>query len=328
CTGSSLSTEPGSREAAGAWFGLGSITSRILDIQEKIADTHQAMAEALRETDADYAERIEALEEKRREAPRLGLPVITDSKSDYAEEIAKLRAEQGAEKADVREDHASRETALEREIKAALATPPSGSARERMETIRRGTATREAFEVYNAMRNLRESVLALNERLRAESSNYELAATTYRSQIQLYRYVIQMNREFRERIESVYRPGMKSIERRIAPAITNTRASALPEAQKAREIEKLEQIRDALQRAYPKLDEHKAWAAENIAMLEKLLNMHETLLANVEIAGDAAALIAQVNAEIASLDFEPPELIEYDLEAGDFEIRDAGAGGE
>lgn len=322
CTASSLSTEPGSREASGAWFGLGSITSRILDIQEKIADTQRDMASALGDTDEDYERRLEALERKRREAPNLGLPLVRDSKRDYAEEIANVRAEREAEKREVRDEYGERETALEREIKAALATPPPGNARERMALIRRGTATREAHEVYNAMMNLRESVLALNERLRAESSNYRLAATTYRTQIALYRHVIAMNQEFRQRIDQVYRPGMRDLERRIGTAVSNTQASALSAEQKARETRKLEQIRAALQAGYPKLEEHKRWAARNIDTLRELENMHETLLENVEIAGDAAALIAEVNAEIASLDFVPPEMIEYDLEAADFEISD------
>jgi len=322
CTASSLSTEPGSREASGAWFGLGSMTSRILDIQEKIADTQRDMASALADTDEEYQRRLDALEEKRRDAPNLGLPLVRDSKRDYAEEIARVRTEREAEKREVRDRHGERETALEREIKAALATPPPGDARERMALIRRGTATREAHEVYNAMINLRESVLALNEKLRAESSNYRLAATTYRTQIALYRHVIAMNQEFRERIDQVYRPGMRDLERRIGTALANTQASQLSAEQKAREARKLEQIRSALQAGYPKLDQHKRWAAGNIETLRKLENMHETLLENVEIAGDAAALIAEVNAEIASLDFVPPEMIEYDLEAADFEISD------
>lgn len=322
CVASSLSTEPGNRAAPASWFGLGSIVSRILDIQESIADTQREMAEALRETDADYAERIEELEQKRREARDIGFPLVTDSKRDYAEEIARVRAERDTEKREVRAEYGNEESALEREIKAALATPPPGNARERMELIRRGTATREAHEVYSAMMNLRESALALNERLRAESSNYRLAATTYRAQIALYRYVIQMNQEFRKRIDQVYRPGMKDLEQRIGTALSNTQASALSVEQKAREKEKLERIRTALRAGYPKLEKHKAWAAKNIDALEELQNMHETLLENVEIAGDAAALVAEANAEIAALDFVPPELIEYDLESADFEITD------
>src|SRR5690606_13216280 len=125
----------------------------------------------------------------------------------------------------LRNEYGEEQTALAREIQAALATPPPGDARERMDLIRPGTATRQAHEVYSAMMNLRESVLALSERLREERSNYPLAATTYRTQIALYRHVIGMNREFRERIDGVYSPGMQDIERRIKAAMANTQAS-------------------------------------------------------------------------------------------------------
>ncbi|MBW3567251.1 MAG: hypothetical protein KY410_04705 [Proteobacteria bacterium] len=314
--------EPGSREDATPWFGLGSISNRILDIQEKIAATQKEMAEALNKAEDDYTERLQRLEAKRRDAKEIGWPLITDSKRDYAERIAEVRQELAEEKQDVRTDFEKEQDELEQEIKDALASPPASTARERMELVRTGTASREAHEVYNALVNLRDSILQLNERLSSESTNYRLASTTYKAQIRLYRYVIQMNQEFRERIDQVYKPGMKELEQRVGAAVKNTKTSAMSEAQKQREIRKLERIRVALQEGYPKLDRHKTWAGRNIETVQNLLDVHETLLENVEIAGDAAALIAEVNSEIEGLDFVAPELIEYDLEASDFEIGD------
>jgi len=312
--------EPGSREDATPWFGLGSIVGRILDIQEKIADTQQEMAEALSRKDEKYTETLKRLETKRRNAKEIGWPFITDTKRDYAERIKEVRQDLNEEKEDVRSDFEKSQDRLEREIKDALASPPASTARERMELVRSGTPTREAHEVYNALVNLRESILKLNSRLSAESTNYRLASTTYKAQMQLYRYVIQMNQEFRERIDQVYKPGMKDLEQRIGAALKNTETSAMSDAQKQREKQKLERIRIALQEGYPKLDRHRAWAARNIEIVQNLLDVHETLLENVEIAGDAAALISEVNSEIEGLDFVAPELIEYDLEASDFEI--------
>ncbi|HEX7048512.1 MAG TPA: hypothetical protein VF275_13175 [Gammaproteobacteria bacterium] len=322
CACASSVSEPGSRDYQAPWFGLGSLEGRIIDLLDKVADTQREMSEALNATEEDYAETLQELEAKRREASRIGWPVITDSKRDYAQRIEEVRRELAAEKQDVRSEFEKSQDALEAEIKAALASPPDESARERMERVRPGTPTREAQEVYNALVNLRESILALNSRLAQDSSNYRLAATTYKAQIQLFRYVIQMNQEFRQRIDQVYRPGMKELEKRIAVALKNTEASSMPADRKAREMQKLEKIRAALEQGYPKLARQSAWAARNIETVQELLDVHETLLENVEIAGDAAALVANVNAEIEDLDFVPPVLIEYDLEAADFEITD------
>lgn len=312
--------EPGSREDATPWFGLGSLTGRILDIQEKIADTQREMAEALNETEEGFTEKLQRLEEKRRNAKSVGWPLITDSKRDYEERIKETRQDLAAEKQDVRSDFEKSQDALEEEIKNALASPPARTARERLELLREGTATREAHEVYNALVNLRNSVLQLNQRLSAESTNYDLASTTYKAQIQLYRYVLQMHETFRQRVDQVYKPGMKDLEKRINAALKNTAASPMSAEQKAREQRKLQRIQVALEEAYPKLDRHKQWAAQNMETVQNLLAVHETLLENVEIAGDAAALIAEVNSEIEGLNFVTPELIEYDLEASDFEL--------
>lgn len=315
--------EPGSREDATPWFGLGSLTGRILDIQEKIADTQHEMAQALNETEEDYAEKLQRLEKKRQNAKKVGWPLITDSKRDYEERIKETRQALAEEKQDVRSDFEKSQDQLEEDIKNALASPPASTARERLALLREGTASREAQEVYNALVNLRGSVLKLNRRLSAESTNYDLASTTYRAQIQLYRYVIQMHETFRQRIDQVYKPGMKDLEKRINAALKNTEASPLSAEQKAREQRKLQRIQVALQEAYPKLARHKQWAMENIETVQNLLAVHETLLENVEIAGDAAALIAEVNSEIEGLNFVTPELIEYDLEASDFELDEA-----
>lgn len=312
--------EPGSREDATPWFGFGSLTTRILDIQEKIADTQRELAEALNETDEDYAEKLQRLETKRQNAKEVGWPLITDSKRDYARRIEETHQDLAEEKQDVRSDFEKSQDALEEEIKDALASPPAATARKRLELLREGTATREAHEVHNALVNLRDSILRLNQRLSAESTNYALASTTYKAQIQLYRYVLQMHETFRQRVDQVYKPGMKDLEKRINAALKNTEASPMSVEQKARETRKLQRIQVALEEAYPKLDRHKQWAAQNIETVQNLLGVHETLLENVEIAGDAAALIAEVNSEIEGLNFVAPELIEYDLEAADFEL--------
>lgn len=312
--------DPGSREDATPWFGLGSLTGKILDIQEKIADTQREMADALNATEEDYAAKLQRLEEKRQKAKQVGWPLITDSKSDYEERIKETRQDLAEEKQDVRSDFEKSQDALEEEIKNALASPPARTARERLELLREGTASREAHEVYNALVNLRNSVLQLNRRLSAESTNYDLASTTYKAQIQLYRYVLQMHETFRQRVDQVYKPGMKDLERRINAALKNTAASPMSAEQKEREQRKLQRIQVALKEAYPKLDRHKEWAAQNMKTVQNLLDVHETLLENVEIAGDAAALIAEVNSEIEGLNFVTPELIEYDLEASDFEL--------
>lgn len=316
-----VSAQPGSRMDATPWFGLGSVVSHVLDLQAERMELQEDQAREIEELRAERSALLQELRGAQREAPTFGMPLITDSSEDYEEAIQQTSAAGAVEEQEVRTDYQKALTELDKEIEAALASPPGSSAKERMDRAKVDTASREAMEVHNALVNLQEAVKRLNERLVAERSNYDLAVTTYKAQQQLCRYVIRMNQGLRQRIDHVYAPRFESLLRRVDIALDTTADSAAMSVElKQREAANLKRLREALERGVPKLESHKRWAAQNIEQVSRQLDIYENMYRNVSIMKDAAAVVAQVNADIAQVEFRMPELIEYELEGGDFRI--------
>ena len=77
-----------------------------------------------------------------------------------------------------------------------MASPLDSEAKDQLGAYKPYSASREQLELYNAALNLQRTANVLTTRLRADRTNYDLAAETYDVMLELITTVIEMNSGF------------------------------------------------------------------------------------------------------------------------------------
>lgn len=320
---SAFAEQAGSRTDQTPWFGYGSITDRILKLEGKIQDTQLQMSRALRNGYSNYRSQLKVLENKEKNAGYFGWPFITDSKSDYREKIDELNESYQSRRRRVNVQNSKRLAVLNNELQDSLASPPNDKIRQKIKTIKLGTETHEAMEVYDAAKNLVKSINQLNDKLAAKPSDYSLAVKTYSAQDQLIRDVIEMNQAFVNHVQQKYIPRLNSLAYRIVKAKRKvSSAASMSRQMKVEELSKLSRLGKAIMAARPKLKQNMTWAKGNIQKLRGTAETLSVLRNDASIAKDASSVVAKINVEAAHLKIVMPGIIRWELKGSDLKIKD------
>jgi len=320
--GAGYASDPGNRADKTPWFGFGSLSKEIIDVQSDIVSTQSEMIEEIREINDDYRVRQDKLRAERAGAGMFGLPFLTDSRSDYDEKLAEVSGEQSSEVRELRSEYREDLSEYEADLVDALASPRNSEVRGKYDSVRPGTASREALEVYNSLANLEQVVVELNSSLQADPSDYQLAVETYDKQIMLAKYVIKINQTYKDRLRRHYIPGLEDVASRADNSLSKMDGNEDMDADVlARQKEHMKSVKSGVEAALPKLESHIDWVEANISDLRSSIKVISTLRENVKIARDASGMIGEINAATQKIDLSLPEIVEWDLKKSDLSLE-------
>ena len=298
-----------------------SLERRILKLARELYEHREELSELLGELQGEYDAEVSELVQKRQNAPRHGLPLVTDSRQDYEVLIEDATEEYREDRANLENKYGRRIEEQQMQLGNALASPVEGGLGEKIDLYKPYSASREQLELYNAALNLQATANHLTARLRADRTDYALAVQTYDVMFELVTTVIEMNSEFVIRIDQRYRPEAYEIMGRLRRAKEKTGLARGVDPEVVRmEMEKLTKVLERMEKNLPKLDEMKAWAEKNAANLEPIINTIRLLKDNATVVRDAADWVGGIEESFAQLNVTLPPLVEYDLIESDFEI--------
>jgi hypothetical protein len=294
----------------------------IITVQEEILDLEDRFLDRKDKARQQRDKRITELRQDQRQAPSMGLPLVTDSKADYDNLIDKTQSKYEKQTLKISKKYGPRMEEMEIKLQNTLASPNSDEMEGRLDAIRPGTASRDLWELYATAQNLQSTLRELTSRLMLDRTNYELAVDTYENMAALLETVIQMNLEFIARVDDQYKPEVNSLIKRTRRAKETTRAMKdLDPILIRRETEKLGKIESALLDNLPVLDAMKEWTQDHMTALEPKIRTLSLLKQNVTIARDAANFVVEVDAAFEGLDITIPPIIEYELVESDFQLN-------
>jgi len=285
-------SEGGTREDKSNFLYNNFITSMIFNIEKKISDLSNDIAELRKELD---------------NAPQkkpFYRPDIKD-KDDYREKISK--------ETDKLQDY--------------LASTPSGEKTQEINVNDYNMSNKEVSEISNGIKNLNNVIKKYRKELQSNPGDVNLATKYYNTQVECLSALVQMNEEFVLNVDEKYKYNLS----RLIDKIERMNKKTLDSIEKlTREEDKLtlkkiakqqEEAIPAIKNAIETLQKQKQWAKSHLNYLYDKLKVTRIARDTSTLIGDVMTIIQDAQTVLDTLRKSPLPLIVFEVDMSKLNIQ-------